>query len=134
MAWWSFLTAAPNAAETGVRIVEKSVDGIIAGIDKAFYTPEEKAIAQQKATETIISLWKMVAVENSEQSKARRDIAFIILRVYFSLIFMAIAVVGLNPSIAAMILKFIEMITFLVTGVSFIYFGPHQIQKLLNKD
>jgi len=133
MAWYSFLTATPKAIGTSLEIVEKAADGIIAGVDKLFYTKEEKAEALQKATETIISLWKALADENGEQSKARRAIAEKIIDVYFMLIFLAIATYGLLPGLATFILGFVEKITFLVTGVSFIYFGPHQIQKLLNK-
>ena len=133
MAWYSFLTATPKAVGTSLEIVKKAAEGIIAGVDALVYTPEEKAKALQKATETIISLWKALASENSEQSKARREIANKVIDVYFVMIFMSIAVYGFNPALAEFILGYIGKITSLVTGVSFIYFGPHQIQKLLNK-
>uniref|UniRef100_A0A6M3LTN8 Holin n=1 Tax=viral metagenome TaxID=1070528 RepID=A0A6M3LTN8_9ZZZZ len=134
MSFWDWFKMTPRAVDTGLRVVEKAADGIIAGIDKAIYTPEEKAIALQKATETIIALWKAAASENSEQSKARRDIAFMVLKIYFSLMLIGVAVYGFNAEYAQFIFGVVKEVSIMVAGIQFIYFGPHQIQKLLNKE
>jgi len=134
MSFWSWLTSTPKAVDTGLKVVEKAVDGIISGIDKAVYTPEEKAIASQKATETIIEMWKVVANENSEQSIARRTIAMMVLKVYFSLMLLGVAIYGYSAEYATFIFTIVKELSIMVAGIQFIYFGPHQIQKLLNKD
>ncbi len=132
MAIWDWFST-PKTIDKGVDIVGKVTDGIMAGIDKAWFTPEEKSEASQKATETIINMWKTVATENSEQSKARREIAMAILKVYFSLLLMGVVVYGFNPEYAAFIFGVVKEISIMVSGVMFIYFGPHQIAKVWKK-
>jgi hypothetical protein len=132
MAIWDWFST-PKTVEKGIGIIEKVTDGIVAGIDKAWYTEEEKAEASQKAVETIIEMWKTLATENSEQSKARRVIAMAILKVYFTLLLMGVVVYGFDPDYAAFIFKIVKEISVLVAGVQFIYFGPHQISKIWKK-
>ncbi len=44
------------------------VDGVVSGIDAIFYTDEEKAVAKQKASDTVLKFWDTIARENTEQS------------------------------------------------------------------
>lgn len=79
------LFSAPKTIDKAVDVGDKITTGIIAGLDKIWHTEEEKSDAQQKANETLLGFWKTVANENTEQSKARRELANMVFKVYFSL-------------------------------------------------
>lgn len=125
--------AALNTAETGARIVEKATDGIIKAGDALFYTQEEKAQASQKSYETMLEFWKTFATENSEQSKARRDIANM-----FVLMFAGVLGLGVGFVLIGDLTRLNNLIAFLGTlGFAWIigsiiatYFVPHQLSKL----
>ena len=133
MNWLTALFSAPKAVDTALNVGEKITTGLISGIDKCFYTDEEKAVALQKGSETILEFWKVVASENTEQSKARRELAMIVFKSYFSMLFFTIAVYGLNKEMAMFIFDIANSFSTLVLGVGAIYFGPHQLQKLFPK-
>ncbi len=59
------------------------MDGAVSGIDAIFYTDEEKAVAKQKASDTVLKFWDTIARENTEQSQARRILARMTFQVYF---------------------------------------------------
>ncbi len=124
------LFGAGETAETGMKIAEKATDGIIAGIDKSFYTQEEKAIAAKAVLDLQLDFIKTFAGENSEQSKARRELAKMVFKSYFSLIFMCVAVWGFNAEYAKFIFDITVGITWLTTSVAVAYFGPHQLSKV----
>ena len=119
-----------RAVEAGANIAEKATGGIINGIDKLFYTEEEKAEAGQKTAATILSFWQTFATENSEQSKARRELAMMVFKSYFALIFMAVAVYGFNDKYASFIFSIVAGLSTLVMMVAGVYFLPHQLSKL----
>jgi len=118
-----------TAVETGAKIA----DGLIAGLDKICYTEEEKADASQKASKTLLDFWGIIAKENTEQSKARRELARMTFKVYFSLLLMSVIVRGFDKEYAAFIFSVAEVLTLLVGGIGAIYFGPNQISKIWKK-
>lgn len=60
---------------TSQTVVEKAVDGLYNGIDKAFYTAEEKEGDAQKRTDLFMKLLPLT----QDASPARRSIAMIIM-------------------------------------------------------
>lgn len=133
MSWLTALFSTPKTIDTAVETGAKIADGVMAGIDKVWFTPEEKADAQQKGTETLLKFWEVIANENTEQSKARRELAKMTFKVYFSLLLMAVTVYGFNEKYAAFIFSVAGTLTVLVMGVAAIYFGPNQISKIWKK-
>lgn len=133
MAFWQTLFGAPKTIDKALDIGEKITTGVVSGIDKCFYTDEEKAIALQKGSETILEFWKTVAAENTEQSIARRELAKMVFKSYFAMLFMTIAVYGFSKEMAKFIFDVANSYGVLVLGVGGIYFGPHQISKIWKK-
>ncbi len=133
MAWYSFLTSSTKAIETTMETGEKIVDGLMSGLDKVWYTDEEKSDAKQKASETILKFWQCVANENTEQSKARRELAKMTFKVYFFFLLTALVLYGFDKEYAKFALGLAGAITFLVSAIGIIYFGPHQFQKIVKK-
>jgi hypothetical protein len=108
-------------------------DGVMAGLDKVWFTDEEKSEARQKGSDTLLKFWEVIANENTEQSKARRELAKMTFKVYFSLLLMAVAVYGFDVEYAKFIFSVAGVLTVLVTGIGAIYFGPQQISKIWKK-
>ena len=134
MGFWTWLTGGGKTVETAANIAEKVTGGLIAGIDAVWYTDEEKAAAKQKAAETLLEFWKTTANENTERSKARRELAKMVFRVYFSLILIGVGTYLVRPEFSAFVFDVVGKITWLVGLVGGIYFGPHQISKIWTKN
>lgn len=133
MSWLTTLFTSKKTIDTAVETGAKVTEGIIAGIDKVWFTEEEKSDAQQKASETLLKYWETIATENTEQSKARRELAKMTFKVYFSLLLMAVGVYKFDPEYSAFIFTVAGTLTILVTGIGTIYFGPNQIAKIWKK-
>jgi hypothetical protein len=106
---------------------------LIAGIDKIADTDEEKAEAHQKGTETILKFWEVIVRENTEQSKARRMLAKMTFEVFFFFLLSAATVFKFDAELAKFLLQLAGKIMFLVSTIGVIYFGPHQLQKIVKK-
>lgn len=138
MGFWSFLTGGTKTAQDVAEMGKTITNGIVNGIDALVYTDEEKAQATQKAMETLLEYWKVISKENTEQSKARRELAKLTFRVYFGLIiagvtaFFLSVLTGLAGMAEAAKFTFgvVEKITWLVGMIAGIYFGPHQLSKV----
>ncbi len=128
------LFSAPKTIDKAVDVGAKVADGIMSGLDKLWFTKEEKADARQKGTETLLKFWEVVANENTEQSKARRELAKMVFKTYLSLILMAVAVYGFDKEYAKFIFEVAGILTVIVGGIAAIYFGPQQISKIWSKD
>ena len=133
MNFFKWLTGTPKAVETGLNIAEKATTGVINGIDAAWFTDEEKSQANQKTQETILEFWKTFATENSEQSKARRDIANLLVKLYVAVVLIGIGMIAFHEN--AMLDKLVSLLNAVYFGLAFIsiigtYFVPHQVSKI----
>ena len=79
MSWFSWLTGESKS-------VEKAVDGVYNGLDMAFYTDEEKAIANHK----ILDFKIRHAEATKKESIARRVISFIVSGVWAVIVLMMV--------------------------------------------
>ena len=127
------LTSSTKKVETATEVGKSIVDGLISEIDAIAYTDEEKAEAHQKGTETILIFWEVISRENTEQSKARRILAKMTFQVFFFFLLAAAVVYKFDPEYAKFLLILAGKIMFLVSAISVIYFGPHQLQKIVKK-
>lgn len=132
MGFLTSLFKLPKTADKAVDIADKMTTGFIAGIDKIWHTDEEKSDAKQKFTETYLGFWKLISTENSEQSKARRELAKMTFQVFFFFLLAAGVIYPFDPEYAIFLLGLAGKIMFLVTAIGVIYFGPHQLSKVAN--
>lgn len=132
MGFFSFLgiKKAMDTVEVGGQIVNKATDGIISGLDKIAYTPEEKDDNKIIMRDQIVKMWSTFATENTEQSKARRELANMTFKVFFTLLLGAAAVWYFNPTYAKFLFGLAKEIIWLVGMVGATYFVPHQLSKL----
>lgn len=132
MGFFTSLFKLPKTADKAVDIADKITTGFISGIDKIWHTDEEKSDARQKFTETYLGFWKIISNENSEQSKARRELAKMTFQVFFFFLLAAAAMYGFDSEYAKFLLSLAGKLMFLVSAIGVIYFGPHQLSKVVN--
>jgi len=137
MGFFSWITGAKSVDKT-LDIIDKSSDGIMKGLDKVWYTKEEKAenfvkrleIAEQMS-KTHIELMKATADENTTRSITRRVTAIVIL-ILTVLSVVTLWIVGkFDPEWAEWMLEVVE---YFQLGWAFIavvvyFFGNHMITR-----
>jgi len=140
MAWWSFILGSPKALGDVTETGKTLVSGIVDGIDALILTDEEKIQYNQQGAEIVLKYWDKVRQENSEQSKARRVLAVMTFKAFFGMIFLAITcrilAMVLTPfeAVSIFILKIClsGIVGGLVISIGTIYFGPHQLAKIVD--
>jgi len=134
MGFWDIFTASKTATETAKAVV----DGTIAGIDKAFYTPEEKAENIQKRLELFqqgYAIWleaqKVLVNETTPRSITRRWLAILILGAFLLLILTAGGVYIVNPVWAEYLIKCSGYLKGLALTVGVFYFGYYAVSGVV---
>jgi len=131
--FFSFLNSGTKAAENATELGKTLTDGIVSGIDALILTDEEKLQYTAKSAELQLKFWETFGKENSDQSKARREIAGMTFKVYFFLILAGVTLYKVDSGYAIYCFKVVESITWLVGMVAAAYLGPHQISKIYTK-
>jgi len=116
------------------KTVEKIVDGAISGIDKLFYTNEEKADVNRQIAEGVQDFVKQTLDENTARSKTRRVLAIMIMGVFLLLIIAAAAVYELNPDYSKFLFKVAGDMSTMALMVAAFFFGAHMLGRdIINK-
>ena len=111
----------------------KVVDGVVSGVDKLFFTDEEKTEASQKAMDSIYSFIKTTMDESSIRSITRRVLAVMIVAVFLFLLVFGALVYFFDATWAAHALGCAKSLSNLVLAVSVFYFGPYQVGGMIQK-
>jgi len=135
--WIKGLTSAAAVVEANADIPRMATKGLFDAVDALVFTEEERVHENQKSMELTRKFWEQFAHENSEQSKARRELAFMIMKSFFLMLFMAIAARGfeigfgvVNHPLSTFIIEVVKVYVFLVTAIGLTYFVPHQVSKV----
>ena len=116
------------------KIVEKVVDGAISGIDKLFYTDEEKADVNRKIADGVQDFVKQSLDENTARSRTRRILAIMIMGVFLLLIIAAAAIYELNPDYSKFLFEVAGDMSTLALMVAAFFFGAHMFGRdIINK-
>lgn len=129
MGLWSWITKSDKAVDTALSVGEKVATGLISGIDHLKFTVEEQAEHSLKSSEIVLGFWDRFAKENSDQSKARRNMAEGAWYVYLFLILSCVVVWGFNKEYAGFIFKIIEYMSWIMGAIAATYFAPYQVGK-----
>lgn len=140
MAWWSFLLGTPKSVENITETGNKIATGIVDGLDHLRFEDQERAEFSQRGAEIILQYWKTVGEENSQQSIARRVLATMVLRWFFAALSVAVMcrIGGVFAPALVSVSSFILELTLsgivggLVIAIGTIYFGPHQLSKIVD--
>ena len=131
MAWYSWFTAAPKAAD---NILDKDngllsqVGGWIGGLN---LTDEEVMEQNAKTVTSVQAFVKATLSENTERSKSRREIAKIYIQFYLLWVSVAFGIWPINEEYAVFL---IAALTGLALGGAFtaiiiFFFGSHGLAK-----
>lgn len=118
---------ADKAVDTALNVGGKITDGIIAGLDHRKFTTEERAEYNIESSKVVLGFWDRFGKENSEQSKARRELALMSFKVYFFLILACVTVYGFDAKLALFMFQIIKYLTWLITMIAAAYFVPYQV-------
>lgn len=111
------------------KLMEKAADGLYSGIDKLFYTDEEKAEAAQKTHETFLDFAKLAYDQNSIRSVTRRWLAFMVM--FPTMLCFVITIIGQigGFAFAAESMKLFTIMIPWAGGVLAFYFGSHFLTR-----
>ena len=130
MGFFSFLNSGTKAAENATDIAKTLTGGIVNGIDALVLTDEERIQYRADAVKVQLKFWEAFGKENTDQSKARRELAKATFYVYFFLILSGAVVYKFDQSYAIYLFKIVESLTWLVGMIAAAYFVPHQVSKV----
>ena len=119
------------------KTVDKVVDGAISGIDKLFYTNEERADAKKEIAKGVSKFVENTLDENTARSKTRRVIAIMIMGVFLLLILAAAGVYTINPDYSKFLFKIAGDMSTMALMVAAFFFGAHLLGRDIigkNKD
>ena len=129
MSFFSWFKTVPKALD----ITEDIVTGGIAGIDKIFFTDEEKSDARRKTFELWLKLQEIIKGECTARSITRRFLACMIMGEFLLFLLMAALCWPLMPEWSKFLLELGKSLGNLVLAVSIFYFGPYALGTYLKK-
>ena len=130
--WLKNLFSAPKLADTAANVI----DSAVSGIDKLFYTDEEKAENAQKSFSLWLKAQEILVHESSIRSITRRYLAVMIVAEFLTLILLSAVLFALGISTAEKVFecaKSIAGLVFMVAAFYFGYFGAQQIIHSVKK-
>ena len=138
--WLAKIFGSTKSVETVVETGSKISLGLMDGLDHMRFGEQERAEFSKDGAKIVLSFWEQVAKENTEQSKARRALAMLTLKSFFYMIFLAITcriVETFVPPLEGVATFIIELalsgiVGGLVISIGAIYFGPHQLSKIVD--
>jgi len=143
---FKWITGLFGSSDSADNVLEKAADGIYNGLDKLFYTDEEKAEGLAKGRALFLDFAKVAYDQNSIRSVTRRWLAFmvmgpIMLIVILSAIFYGIGIFFLDTvddyntgvEYAKFLFDMVIMLAPWGTGVMIFYYGPHLIGSFNSK-
>lgn len=108
---------------------QKLVDGAMSGIDKAFFTSEEKSEAAMKIMNAQSEFVKSSLNGSTVSSKTRRYIAVSIVGVFLLLLIWAAVVFTIDSEYSKFVLDLAGKLSSLVLMVAGFYFGGYMVSN-----
>lgn len=121
-----------KGGEEGKLDPQKTFDTVASGIDKLFFTPEEKSDAAQKAWDQWIEWYKLNSDENSARSKTRRVLAIMFSGSFLFLLLVAGIAYLFNAGYGSFLFDIAKELFPMVSGILFFYFGYYAVNSMIN--
>ncbi len=114
--------------------VQKTIDTAASGIDKLFFTNEEKADVSKGIADAQLEYLKSTVDENSTRSITRRYLSLAIVFVFLVLIIAAVVIRGFDKDYAQFVFETAKELNTLVLMVAGFFFGGYMIStKVIDK-
>ena len=138
--WIAKIFASQKSVEDVTETGKKLSLGLMDGLDHMRFGEQERAEFSKDGAKIVLSFWEQMAKENSQQSIARRQLAILTLKSFFYMIFLAIicriAGTFIKPlvevSVFILEIALSGIVGGLVISIGAIYFGPHQLSKIVD--
>jgi len=127
MSWFSKLLGADKALASADKLINHGA----AGIDKLFFTKEEKAEAAQGLFNTWVGLQNIIADESTIRSITRRRLAVMLIGLFVVLMLITAVMIILNHSNYHIMFSLAtsDILLYAVVSIIIFYFGPYAISK-----
>ncbi len=110
---------------------QKTFDTVASGVDKLFFTNEEKSDAAQKAWDQWLEWYKLSSTENSARSYTRRIMAVMFSSVFLFILLAAAGVWLIDKEYAAFLFDLGKELFPMVSGILFFYFGYYAVNSMI---
>ena len=118
----------------GSKNVDKIVDGAVKGVDKLFFTNEEKAEFNKSMADAVVEYAQSTMGENTIRSITRRFVAFAIMGTYLLLILSAGAVYLVDENYSTFLFDLAKSQDSLAIMVAVFYFGGYYANKFIGSN
>lgn len=125
----SFLSGSKKAMD----MAEKAEDGIIAGIDKLWFTAEEKSEASADVIKFVLERARIAASESSIRSMTRRFVALTFCIPFVLVCLFAVVIYHWDKEWAIFSLKVAASWEYIMIAIVIWFFGSYGIGYLLDK-
>lgn len=116
------------------KAIDTVAEGLYNGIDKLFFTDEEKVQASQKAFDAWLRMVEATSKENSAKSYTRRIIAIMVISVWLTLLVYGVVAFPFSQAYSRFILSLVTNDMLWITGaVVVFYFGPSVLNNIFRK-
>lgn len=134
MSIWGSIFGSKKAISDAGEVAKNVSSGIVAGIDKAFYTSEEKAENAAKRFETISTLIIALQDQFTPRSISRRVVA-VVFCLNFTIAFLlsvGLAAFGKTDAVNLVVeVVRVYMLGQIILTIIFFYFGYYGVSKVL---
>lgn len=110
---------------------QKTFDTVASGVDKLFFTQQEKSEAAQKAWDQWLEWYKLSSNENSARSYTRRILAVLFSGVFLGLLIWAATAYLWNADYAKFLFDVAKELFPMVSGILFFYFGYYAVNSMI---
>lgn len=125
----SFLSGSKKAMDTAANVV----DGAVSGIDKLWFTDEEKSDASAKVLDIVLERVKLAVGESSVRSMTRRFVALTFCIPFVAMSLFAVAIYKYNKEWATFSLKVASSWEYIIIAIVVWFFGSYGIGYLIDK-
>ena len=125
----SFLTGSGKAMDTASNVV----DGAISGIDKLWFTDEEKSQASSKVLEIVLERARIAGGESTVRSMTRRLVALAFCIPFVLMSLFAIAIYKYNSEWALFSLSVANSWKYIMISIVIWFFGSYGVGYLMDK-
>lgn len=119
-----------KAGQNGATFAQEAAKGIGTWIDERNFTTEEAKKANLATLEMVVDVVKSSAKHNCQQSHARRQIAWLVIRTYVGFLFMAAVLYPIDTHYADFVLKLCNdtYLGEITGGIGLFYFLTHTVR------
>jgi len=114
-------------------VAEKVLDGAISGIDKLFYTNEEKADSRKEVAKMYMAHQTLILGENTARSITRRILAIMIIGAFLSGLIFSVGIWKYSPGWAKFTLGVTGHLSTGFGGIIVFYYGYYAVGNIMDK-